>query len=125
MMTEKQENKTCKFMFIHISRAHFYSPARRKIYVELAPERRRPGWCGFLQKSKHGTRDAAANFAAMVMEVLTGMNFVIGEFNPCLCKHVTKDIKLVCEGIGRLSDRESARCVWSRREGCEGDCTVE
>ena len=83
LMTETQDNKTYKLMFIDISRAHFHSPARRKIYVELARERRRSGRCGFLQKSMYGTRDAAANFAAMVMEVLKGMNIVFGEFNPC------------------------------------------
>ena len=58
MMTEKKVVKRYKMMFIDISRAHFHSPARRRLYVELAPERARPGWCGLLTKSMYGTRDA-------------------------------------------------------------------
>ena len=77
MMTEKRELKKYKMMFIDISRVHFHSTARRR---KLAPERRKPGWCGLLRKSMYGTRDTASNFAAIVMEVMTGMkNFVFGK----------------------------------------------
>ena len=38
MMTERKEAKKYKMMFIDISRAHFHSPARRRLFVELAPE---------------------------------------------------------------------------------------
>ena len=34
MMTEKKVVKRYKMMFIDISRAHFHSPARRRLYVE-------------------------------------------------------------------------------------------
>ena len=91
MMTEGRKERNYSMMFIDISRAHFHSPARRRVFVELPPERRRPGWCGLLLKSMYGTRDAAANFAAMVMDVLTAMDFEIGKFNPCLCRHWTRD----------------------------------
>ena len=51
-----------------------------------------------MNKSMYGTRDAAANFAAMVMEVLGKMGFKIGVFNPRLCRHETKDITLFYHG---------------------------
>ena len=98
MMTEKKVAKRYKMMFIDISRAHFHSPARRRLYVELAPERARPGWCGLLNKSMYGTRDAAANFAALVMSVLSKMGFKVGVFNPCLCEHDVKDVALFYHG---------------------------
>eukprot|EP00959_Pyramimonas_sp_CCMP1952_P209322 4378947-Pyramimonas_sp.AAC.1 len=60
-------------MFIDISRARFHGPARRLVFVQLPPERRREGYCALLLKSMYGTRDAAANFADKVMEVLREM----------------------------------------------------
>ena len=41
-------------------------------------------------KSLHGTEDAAANFAAIVMYTLTNMKFEVGTFNPCLCRHASR-----------------------------------
>ncbi len=87
-----------KMIFIDISRAHFHSPARREIYVALPPERGRPGFCAKLQKSMYGTRDAAANFASMVMDTLRGMGFEIGVFNPCLCRHAGRGLMLFYHG---------------------------
>eukprot|EP00959_Pyramimonas_sp_CCMP1952_P147694 3090648-Pyramimonas_sp.AAC.1 len=64
-------------MFIDISRAHFRSPARRRVLAQLPAERRHEGYCALQLKSIHGTRDAAANFADKVMEVLREMGFKI------------------------------------------------
>ena len=91
-MTESKQGKSHKLMFIDISRAHFHSPSRRRVFVELPPERERAGFCGPLFESMHGTRDTKVNFAAIVMVTLTNMKFEIGKFHPCLCKHASMDI---------------------------------
>ena len=97
-MTEIWQAKSYKLMFIDISIAHFHSPSRRRVFVELPPERARSGWCGPLPKSVHGTRDAVANFAAIGMDTVTNMKFEDGKFNPCLCKHASKHIRLFYNG---------------------------
>ena len=50
---------------IHVRRAHFYAPARKRVFVELPPEDHQPGdehTCGPLQYSLYGTHDAAQNW---------------------------------------------------------------
>ena len=42
--------------------------------------RERSGWCGLFLKSMYGTRDAAANFPAIIMDPLTNMKFEVGKF---------------------------------------------
>ena len=92
--TESKQAKSHKLLFIDMSRAHFHSPSRRRVFVELPPERERSVWCGVLLKSMFGTRLAAANSVAIVMDVLTNIEFEVGKFNRCLCKHAGKDIRL-------------------------------
>ena len=36
--TESKQAKSHKLMFIDMSRAHFHSPSRRRVFVELPPE---------------------------------------------------------------------------------------
>jgi hypothetical protein len=105
-----------KLMFIDISRAHFHSPARRRVFVQLPAERRREGYCALLLKSMYGTRDAAANFADKVMEVLRDMGFKIGVFCPCLCKHDEKDIMLFYHGDDFVSEGDDDALEWFKVE---------
>ena len=58
---EGQREKGFKIDFIDIRRAHFYSKARRRVFVKLPPEDAEPGMCCLLLKSMYGTRDAAQN----------------------------------------------------------------
>ena len=86
MMTEIMQARSYKLMFIDISRAHFHSPSRRRVFVGLCPNERSV-WCGSVDSmSMYGTQDAAANFAAIVMDTLTNMKLEVGEFNQCLCQ---------------------------------------
>ena len=63
----------------------------------MPSERARPGLCALLL-NVYGTRDAAANFAAVVMNTLTSMTVEVGKFNPCLCRLASKDIRLSYHG---------------------------
>ena len=51
-----------KLLFIDVSRAYFYTPSRRSVYVKLPEEDNEPGMCGRLNVSMYGTQDAAANW---------------------------------------------------------------
>jgi len=103
-------------MFIDISRAHFHSPSRRRLFVQLPAERRQEGFCALLLKSMYGTRDAAANFADKVMEVLRSMGFKIGIFCPCLCRHDEKGILLFYHGDDFVSEGEDDALKWFKIE---------
>ena len=86
---------------------------------EKFPERERSGWCGLLPKSMYGTRDAAANCAAIVHGHADEREFVVGHFNPCLCKHASKDIRRIYHFV-TLADENDLQ--WN----CErNDCSID
>lgn len=117
MMSRKRGDcRRRKLMFIDISRAHFHSLARRRVFVQLPAERRREGYCALLLKSMYGTKDAAANSADKVMEVLREMGFKIGVFCPCLCRHDEKDILLFYHGDDFVSEGEDDALEWFKTE---------
>lgn len=98
-MTESGISQECQVLFVDISRAHFHSPARRTIYIDLRAKRRVEGSCGILRKSTCGTRDAPANFASLVMKASGSLEFAIGVCNPCLGKHRTRGSLLFYHGV--------------------------
>ena len=62
--TGNLKGNTC-VMIIDISRAYFYAPAQKDMYIKLPPEDPRAGEegiCGKLKMSLYGTRDAGANW---------------------------------------------------------------
>ena len=71
--------------FFDISRAHFHSPARRRIIIKTPRE---DGSCtsgfGRLLVAMYGTKDAAQCFDAVCEGVMTKLEFTTGIFNPCL-----------------------------------------
>eukprot|EP00959_Pyramimonas_sp_CCMP1952_P385482 8078614-Pyramimonas_sp.AAC.1 len=52
-----------KLLFIDAGRAHFHSPARRRVFVQHPDERRREGYFALLLRSMCRARGAAANSA--------------------------------------------------------------
>ena len=68
-----------KLLFIDVSRAYFYAPARRPVYVALPQEDFEEGMCGRLNVSMYGTRDAAANWEAKYADHLVLNGFIRGK----------------------------------------------
>lgn len=88
-----------RMMVIGISRAHFHSPARRRIIIKLPADMVEGDIThGALRKSVYGTRDAAAHFASKVMEVLAKMEFIIGVYSPCVARHSSRNLRLAYNG---------------------------
>eukprot|EP00959_Pyramimonas_sp_CCMP1952_P248416 5192539-Pyramimonas_sp.AAC.1 len=117
MMSKKRGDcRRRRLMFIDLSRAHAHSPARRRVFVQLPAKRHREGYCALLLKSMYGTRDAAANFADKVMEVLSDMGFKIGVFCPCLRRREEKDILLFYHGDDFVSEGEGDSLEWFKVE---------
>ena len=85
--TALEAHKGYKLLVADISRAFFYAPATREIYVAIPDEDIGPGeadMCGLLRYSLYGTRDAAQNWQAHVTKTMNGLGFASGASNPCM-----------------------------------------
>ena len=87
-----------KLDFIDIKRAYFYAPAKRDVYVKLPIEDYEEGYCGKLNKSMYGTRDASLNWENEYIRFMLSVGFVRGLSSPCLFYHPGKDIRAVVYG---------------------------
>ena len=106
-----------RLMANDVSRAYFYAPATRKLYVDL-PDEAEEGRnvCARLLKSLYGTRDAATNWSQAYTSVLHKMGFVTGVSNPCLFYCESKDISTVVHGDDFLSSGTDSSLDWMRTE---------
>ena len=110
--------KEHKLMTMDVSRAYFYAPAIRPLYVELPAEE---GvdlslHCARLNYSLPGTRDAAHNWAKAYGSHLKTLGFVQGRANPCLYHHPGKQLRLLVHGDDYLVTGADADLRWLRRE---------
>jgi len=87
-----------KIMVLDAKKAHPPAFAEREIYIELPPERRRPGYCGRLLRCLYGTRDAPALWERFLASQLEALGFIRGQANPCLFRHSTRDLIVVVHG---------------------------
>ena len=72
---------------LRYSKAYFFAPATRDIYIGLPPEDAEPDMVGKLEKSLYGTRDAALNWAEAYTKVLLAMGCQKGLSSPCRFHH--------------------------------------
>ena len=64
ILSKMASKKSAKMLCADVSRAYFYAPAARPVYVRIPEEDRQEGdqdMCGRLRVSMYGTRDAALN----------------------------------------------------------------
>ena len=95
---ERSKRGKWKLLFMDATRAHFQSPVREAIYVDLCPEEAEGGYCMKLLKSMYGTRQAASNWEYFYAEVLNDAGFVQGVSNPCLFIHPERRIRVWVHG---------------------------
>ena len=81
-----------------ISRAHFYGRAVRRIFVTLPEGDESPGFCGLLNRTMYGTRDASATWQKDYTELLNSRGFTVGQAWPCIFVHKERDIRLLVHG---------------------------
>ena len=84
-----------KLLVRDISRAYFYAPSIRPVYVKIVDEDWQPGGeelCGRLNVSMHGTRDAALNWHEHYRQHLMEIGFVQGKASLCVFKRHQKGI---------------------------------
>ena len=86
-------------MFLDVKKAHFWSPVRRRLLVELPPEAgEEKDKVGLLKRSLYGTRDAPSNWERAIKDALEGLGFKQGRSNPCLYFHRERSLRLNVHG---------------------------
>ena len=87
--------KDACLVFIGIKKTHFWSPARRQLFVECGFP---PDKVGLLKKSLYGTRDPPAKWEAAIKEVMLSIGFFQARSNSCLYRHPEKQVRLEVHG---------------------------
>ena len=83
------------YMQIDIRRAHFYSPARRVVHVELPSEAGMPkNKVGRLLKTMYGCRDAGVNWEMCILDVMSVLGFEQGKSSPCIYWHKERNLRI-------------------------------
>ena len=98
--------------FMDVSRAHFHSPSRRDMYVELCPEDAEEGCCALLKKSMYGTRDAAVNWEAFYVSTLAEVEFQVRKYSTCLFWHPTRRLRVWVHGDDFVARGGRKQVMW-------------
>ena len=109
----RKEARQSKLLFVDVSRAYFYAPSRRPVFVKLPEEDDEPGMCGRLNVSMYGTQDAASNWEHKYATHLIENGFIRGKSSPCVFWHPHTGVRCVVHGDDFTfagSDEELAKC---------------
>ena len=96
MTGEKKRNPQDEMViaFFDNSRAHFHSPVRRKVAMRMQGDPSCPSGIAMLNRAMYGTKDAAQCFDSYCERTMEKLDYNIGVFNPCLYKHLVKDVSV-------------------------------
>ena len=112
----RPEDDMC-MMVLDVRKAHLCAPAARDVFVELPKEEGEGAeWCGKLEFSMYGTRDAARNWAAEVERTMGELGFTTGTHNPCLFHHQTRRIRTFVHGDDYVSKAMPEQLRWMQRK---------
>ena len=103
-----------KISLADVSRAHFYSEAVRKVFIELPKEdeqSKNPDMVGLLLKTMYGTLDASEQWGLHYSLRLRRAGFVQGTASPCCFYHPKFKVSLLVHGddfvaVGRKAGRD-------------------
>ena len=102
-----------------VSRAYFYAPTTRAIYIEIPQEDWEVGdetRVAKLNLSLYGTRDAAMNWAKKYTDVMVGCGFERGIASPCNFYHRDRKISVTVHGDDYTSTGTERDLKWFEKE---------
>ena len=102
-----------------VSRAYFYAPTTRAIYIEIPQEDWETGdelRVAKLNLSLYGTRDAAKNWAKKYTDVMIGIGFERGLASPCNFLHHDRRISVTIHGDDYTSTGTERDLKWFEEE---------
>ena len=110
-----------RMLICDVSRAFFYAPVEKQIFVELPNEDKCEGKdeVAELNYSLYGTRDAAANWHKAYSEHLVAIGFQQGKANPCLFHHQARGIRALVHGDDYVAVGESHQLEWMKKKIAE------
>ena len=82
--------------FIDVRKAHLNGRSKRRVAIKL-PKQAGGGY-GVLQRTLHGTRDAANAWAEEIKTLMINKQFTQGRSSPCLFWHEQKDLRAAVHG---------------------------
>ena len=111
-----------------VSRACFYAPAVRPVYVTIVDEDFEPGFerrCGKLNVFMYGARGVAINWHHHCKDHLEGLEFRQGKASPCILNHADRGFKLFVRGGDyAASGRETQLKLFSEQAKQQYECKV-
>ena len=75
-----------------------HSPVRRKVAIRIQGDPSCPPGIAMLNRAMYGTKDAAQCFDSYCELTMEKLDYIIGVFNPCLYKHLVKDVSVLRHG---------------------------
>ena len=81
-----------------VSRAHFNGRPLKPTYVQLPPERRKPGVCGRLVSNMYGMRGAAAAWEVDYADNMQKWGFSRGMASTCVFMHTVRRMMVIVHG---------------------------
>ena len=117
--SSKSKDDNFIIMSNDVSRAYFYAPTTRPIYIAIPKEDWEPGDEGKVAKlnlSLYGTRDAARNWAEKFTSVMVKMGFVRGMASPCNFHHPGRNISTTVHGDDFTSTGREGELKWFEAE---------
>ena len=107
-----------ELMVNDVSRAYFYAPARRALYMKLPAEDAEalPNQVGKLNVCLYGTRDAARGWHENLSAHLISLGFVQGKGHPAAFVHRTRDILTIVHGDDYVSSSTGENLDWLEGE---------
>ena len=82
-------------ILIDVRQTHFYSLARRRVFVELPEEAGSDkSKVGRLLGSMYGCRDSGVNWEFAICQVMIAVGFVYGRASPCIHRHLEKQLRV-------------------------------
>ena len=107
-----------EIMVNDVSRAYFYAPVKRILFIELPAEDKeaKVGEVGRLNVCLYGTRDAAKGWQQALSEHLISLGFVRGKGFPALFHHPGRKVKTLVHGDDYCSAGPKASLDWMEGE---------
>ena len=105
-----------KLLVIDARKAHLHATPDRRVFVELPPELRRPGFCGRLRRCLYGTRDAPKRWEAYLSGEFRKMGFLQGVASACCFRNENRDVRCVVHGDDFVFVGRDADLAWIEQE---------
>ena len=114
--TKRKRGEEHKVMLLDAKKAHLHAPAARQVYVELPPERAKPGRCCRLVKCLYGTRDAPQQWEKYAAKTLQELGFIKGKACATCFYHPLRQLRCLVHGDDFLFSGKVADLEWVKAE---------